>query len=116
MLRRVDKTKQDQVCEQDSPVRSESSDQARPVDLFGAREEQMHEVRAVKTLPLHDERLGPDHLLDRAELDGNAERFAVRAVLEPPGVHARNPIAGIEKDRKSTRLNSSHANISYAVF
>src|SRR3712207_8790106 len=25
-------------------------------------------------------------------------------------------ICGVEKDRKSTRLNSSHANISYAVF
>src|SRR3712207_7730872 len=25
-------------------------------------------------------------------------------------------VAGLEEDRKSTRLNSSHANISYAVF
>src|SRR3712207_6983388 len=27
-----------------------------------------------------------------------------------------HPVAAIELDRKSTRLNSSHANISYAVF
>src|SRR3712207_8613378 len=26
------------------------------------------------------------------------------------------PVEGVEEDRKSTRLNSSHANISYAVF
>src|SRR3712207_7764002 len=26
------------------------------------------------------------------------------------------PAVGLEQDRKSTRLNSSHANISYAVF
>src|SRR3712207_7727478 len=26
------------------------------------------------------------------------------------------PVAGVPEDRKSTRLNSSHANISYAVF
>src|SRR3712207_7828109 len=32
-----------------------------------------------------------------------------RALRAPPGVHAT-------LDRKSTRLNSSHANISYAVF
>src|SRR3712207_7849779 len=32
----------------------------------------------------------------------------VRAVLELAGIH--------DIDRKSTRLNSSHANISYAVF
>src|SRR3712207_7248440 len=31
------------------------------------------------------------------------------------GAHDREPDAG-EGDRKSTRLNSSHANISYAVF
>src|SRR3712207_8107294 len=39
-----------------------------------------------------------------------------RAVLRgaPPGDLARSPIS--HGDRKSTRLNSSHANISYAVF
>src|SRR5438445_1516251 len=54
---------------------------------------------------------------------------AVRAPLQgagtpvrPPTCHSasrRRPAAGCErasKDRKSTRLNSSHANISYAVF
>src|SRR3712207_7933527 len=30
--------------------------------------------------------------------------------------HERNTIMGVYPDRKSTRLNSSHANISYAVF
>src|SRR3712207_8805724 len=33
-------------------------------------------------------------------------------VATPPS----SPTAGTEEDRKSTRLNSSHANISYAVF
>src|SRR3712207_7590255 len=32
--------------------------------------------------------------------------------LLPAGVHVHDP----REDRKSTRLNSSHANISYAVF
>src|SRR3712207_7443426 len=40
--------------------------------------------------------------------------------LPPPGVLARPDLAGgrlvRRLDRKSTRLNSSHANISYAVF
>src|SRR3712207_6967920 len=41
---------------------------------------------------------------------------------QPPahGVHQRPPVAAQhgreDEDRKSTRLNSSHANISYAVF
>src|SRR3712207_8786021 len=39
-------------------------------------------------------------------------------VLRPPGVRAQGPPADepVYRDRKSTRLNSSHANISYAVF
>src|SRR3712207_8665448 len=37
--------------------------------------------------------------------------------LTPPGVTpGRVPSSTPERDRKSTRLNSSHANISYAVF
>src|SRR5258707_10837367 len=39
-------------------------------------------------------------------------RFEVRAIRFASGQQN----AGEEKDRKSTRLNSSHANISYAVF
>src|SRR3712207_7401868 len=30
--------------------------------------------------------------------------------------HDEHPRASLQQDRKSTRLNSSHANISYAVF
>src|SRR5258707_2106966 len=41
-------------------------------------------------------------------LAGDARTFA--AMLTPAG------LADIKTDRKSTRLNSSHANISYAVF
>src|SRR3712207_8020862 len=37
-------------------------------------------------------------------------------VLVPPGVDRGLPKPGLALDRKSTRLNSSHANISYAVF
>src|SRR3712207_8077465 len=36
---------------------------------------------------------------------------AAKALLEDQGTYVRDSI-----DRKSTRLNSSHANISYAVF
>src|SRR3712207_8771051 len=49
---------------------------------------------------------GQDHL------DGLRER-AQRADGQPAVVHVRSE-RGV--DRKSTRLNSSHANISYAVF
>src|SRR3712207_7743313 len=42
---------------------------------------------------------------DRLRVAGFLGVHAVRGELLPPGI-----------DRKSTRLNSSHANISYAVF
>src|SRR3712207_8129629 len=42
----------------------------------------------------------------------------VRALPGPPLEHGQRleRVAGLDADRKSTRLNSSHANISYAVF
>src|SRR3712207_6952960 len=43
--------------------------------------------------------------------------FAVRPGSNPTGLLTKRPLSvGTLKDRKSTRLNSSHANISYAVF
>src|SRR3712207_8947308 len=38
--------------------------------------------------------------------------YSTRAAKEG----ARSAMVGVHRDRKSTRLNSSHANISYAVF
>src|SRR3712207_8783068 len=60
--------------------------------------------------------LGPDTAWDR----GNWEATWLRN--EPPGSayrprdEARARLEKARTDRKSTRLNSSHANISYAVF
>src|SRR3712207_7296279 len=50
-----------------------------------------------------------------AELDGV---FAGRERVEHDEVPVADRVAGqpLGQDRKSTRLNSSHANISYAVF
>src|SRR3712207_9135003 len=42
------------------------------------------------------------------------ETHHIDALLAAPRAGALEPTVG--KDRKSTRLNSSHANISYAVF
>src|SRR5688572_31832849 len=49
----------------------------------------------------------------RAEAGADPERLAEEFLAEPPPPDGAAPAA---KDRKSTRLNSSHSQISYAVF
>src|SRR5947209_15351720 len=47
------------------------------------------------------------------------DRFIGRSIIGSRfdcGIEAEATIGGRSEDRKSTRLNSSHANISYAVF
>src|SRR3712207_7762249 len=53
----------------------------------------------------------------RGGLDAKRARGRERVLERPEDVLAVRPHARrAERDRKSTRLNSSHANISYAVF
>src|SRR5438445_11671892 len=49
-------------------------------------------------------------VLAKIDVDSNPNIASAFGVQGIPAVHA------FRKDRKSTRLNSSHANISYAVF
>src|SRR5438270_9741388 len=59
-----------------------------------------------------DQDLGAVALVDRLEAARDVDRIADRGVAQPVG---RADIAD-QQDRKSTRLNSSHSQISYAVF
>src|SRR3712207_8680853 len=68
------------------------------------------------TTLFRSERAGEDR-----QVDVRDHRAALARELRPPGEDGahraaaeRDPVA--DEDRKSTRLNSSHATISYAVF
>src|SRR3712207_7953483 len=52
----------------------------------------------------------------RAPRPGSGGFASVRRPPEQSGAWAEFAPQGAPRDRKSTRLNSSHANISYAVF
>src|SRR3712207_8962876 len=67
------------------------------------------------TLPVLGLRLGfPDAGNDR---EGTTTRTAYELIADGFGPGAAGPLLVVgDPDRKSTRLNSSHANISYAVF
>src|SRR5688572_32704594 len=60
-----------------------------------------HRLRAVEARTADRERPGSDDAGDKI-------RVSCR--------HAYRPVTGVGQDRKSTRLNSSHSQISYAVF
>src|SRR3712207_7391019 len=68
----------------------------------------------IYTLSLHDALPILVHLRARAHLDRGLQ-CRLRDRRNPPRVEAVRALFGF-RDRKSTRLNSSHANISYAVF
>src|SRR3712207_7723329 len=73
----------------------------------------------IYTLPLHDALPIFVRLLDRRD-GGNLGELGDRLRLHVDD-HAARDVVGHDRpvarrDRKSTRLNSSHANISYAVF
>src|SRR3712207_8755429 len=68
--------------------------------------------RSATGIGLHVSRHRHRHLVGEGRLDrrGWAHRRLLQRAADPPAPASRLV------DRKSTRLNSSHANISYAVF
>src|SRR5438309_3612391 len=65
-------------------------------------------------------RVRPRAIVHRADYEGSADDLLHLRVREP--ADAQDPMTGALRtresliDRKSTRLNSSHSSISYAVF
>src|SRR5207253_10618668 len=49
-------------------------------------------------------------------LDDPGDEAQERRLARPVAAHETDRVAGLDLDRKSTRLNSSHVAISYAVF
>src|SRR5690348_18016569 len=75
--------------------------------------------RSVVALHPHLDGREHPHDLFFADLEGAAERM-VRRAIDPGSLEklllAQQHSGGLRSDRKSTRLNSSHPSISYAVF
>src|SRR3712207_7259915 len=66
-------------------------------------------------LPIYQHPPGDDRVVSHALLDLRVRGSGNHVPHPHRGRHVeRRPVHGL--DRKSTRLNSSHANISYAVF
>src|SRR5207247_8265969 len=73
------------------------------------------------TFPSHDhyvvgDSLARDYLTGNAGLAIGAARNALRRTFRSKSVQTQGISCSTNRDRKSTRLNSSHEWISYAVF
>src|SRR3712207_6853667 len=68
----------------------------------------------IYTLSLHDAL--PISIADNEQDDRNHMPFDLKALQDMAKLYPGKTVIKDHEDRKSTRLNSSHANISYAVF
>src|SRR3712207_7646903 len=70
----------------------------------------------IYTLSLHDALPIWEDAIPVPTIRSRGMRITATGLSPPPGSRVRARESGRGEDRKSTRLNSSHANISYAVF
>src|SRR3712207_7027150 len=71
----------------------------------------------IYTLSLHDALpICSAVVVPKSMADHQLQSAVLQHGIDPTAVRAAEHHRALEQDRKSTRLNSSHANISYAVF
>ena len=73
------------MTEQYRPMWAHATEQSTPVESITPRADQVGDVRAVESLALLHERLGPDHLLHRAQPNRHPEYLGIHGVLEDQG-------------------------------
>ena len=95
-LVRIDIREEHEVRQQHAPMLAEARQQARPVDLLLAGADQVQDVGAVEALALHQERLRPDHFLDRHQPHRKAERLVPHRIRKPLVVHFGHAVAAGE--------------------
>src|SRR5262245_40039111 len=84
--------------EQYASMGAETLQEPSPVEVIPQGAEQVRHVGAVKAFTLHDERLLPDELLRRTELDRHAEHLPVAGMSKPGIVDGAETVAGAEND------------------
>src|SRR3569832_1808659 len=84
------------MAEQNAPVRTDTGEQARPVELPSPRMQQMHDIGAVVALAFHHIGLRQDNFFRRTNPGRYAQHLGSGCMLETKVVYDGNAIAGIE--------------------
>jgi hypothetical protein len=79
-------------------VKPEAPQQSLPIEPLPQGKNEMGHVGAVKALPLHNKRLGPDGLFNRRDLHRYAEDLTPLGILKPPVVHLGHAVPRAEDD------------------
>ncbi len=81
-----------------APVFAIAIDEPPPIHPVAGGEDDVRDVRAIEALALHDQALGPDHLLGRDEPHLDVEDDALDRVIEPELIDGRHAVAGAEDE------------------
>ena len=93
---RENESKQDQVRQQNSPIRPEPIQQMVPIYSFGKAGDQMSDIGAVISFPLHDIGLLPDYFFRRSDQHFTPEDFDLSGSVKPIVIYRSKPIPGAE--------------------
>src|ERR1700749_2897880 len=97
-FRRKNETEQDQMTPQYPPICIESFDQPVPVQVIGARTQQMGDISSVITFSFHDVGLLPDHFFGWNDFELQTEDRGLASMLEPDIIYTPESVPRAEND------------------
>ena len=86
------------MAEQHAPIGPEALDEMRPIDSFGAIQQQVRHVCAIIAFAFHDVGLHPNHFLRRANLRRYIQHFLSRRAGKPGIVDFAQAVAAAVND------------------
>src|SRR5215471_15771611 len=97
-LARINPAKREKMTEQHLPMRAHVSNQAPPIDFVALLENEIDDVGSIMTVPLLDERLGPEKFGRAYHGHAMTEHASLSCVLKPVLLDRHGPVTRTEDD------------------
>ena len=97
-LRWINIAEENEVAQEDAPVRSETIEHPRPIQTSPVRADEVGDIRTIITFTLHHKGFRPDGFFHRAELNRQAEDLGVDGVCKPNVIDFGYTVAGAENN------------------